>query len=226
MERSESIGELAKALAKFQGEVEQPSLNKAVRVRTNGGGSYDFHYADLAECKRATRETLSGNGLSVAQLLEEDGSVLTVLMHSSGQWISSRVRMPVAQAGNPQSLGSAITYARRYSYCAILGLVGMEDDDGNTACGNAYGYAGGSGEASAKARAADTRPEITLATLGDGGRLERICAWLRGFEERAANGGDLFDIKSVLDRHYIVSAEALDRIRGEYLLYKANKNLE
>ena len=65
MERSEQIDQLAAALAKFQGELEQPKMNSTVKVKTRTGGEYSFKYADLSECKAAAKKPLAENGLAV-----------------------------------------------------------------------------------------------------------------------------------------------------------------
>lgn len=126
--RSEQINELATALAKVQG-----TLKPAQKDATNT--FYKSNYAGLPQVWEACREVLSSNGLSVAQVMDtsENGmSMTTMLMHTSGQWISSLY--PINPVKNdPQGLGSAITYARRYSLMAIVGVVADDpsDDDGN-----------------------------------------------------------------------------------------------
>lgn len=98
-----------------------------------------FHkskYADLASVWEAIREPLTANGLSVCQLVEDSapGTVrlTTILMHTSGQTLTSTFSMPVKDSTNPQAVGSALTYARRYALSAMVG-VAPEDDDGNSA---------------------------------------------------------------------------------------------
>jgi hypothetical protein len=93
-------------------------------------------YADLTACGEAARAALADNGLAVIQSTEFDGdgvSLVTVLVHESGQWV--RGRYPVRPAKpDPQSVGSAITYARRYAFCAMVGMTAEEeDDDGHAA---------------------------------------------------------------------------------------------
>jgi len=139
---SEQIGELAASLSKAQG-----SILTADRDKKNP--FYGSKYADLASCWDAIRKPLSENGLAIIQLAETCGptvAVTTILAHSSGQWISGRLAMtPVRQlskaegggwepANDPQAIGSAITYARRYALSAIAGIA-ADDDDGNAASG-------------------------------------------------------------------------------------------
>lgn len=121
-----TISELATALARFQGIVKQPLKNKEVKY-----GTTKFKYADLAQCIECAREPLSKNGLSVVQLIEDNAAVTTILMHQSGEFISSTFAIPIS--GRPQDYGSAITYLKRYAYCAILGIVADDDDNAQVA---------------------------------------------------------------------------------------------
>lgn len=127
MQKSESIAALAAALAKAQGTMRhalKDSVNPHFRNR----------YADLASVLDAVREPLAANGLAVVQLAADDehgAAVETVLMHSSGEWISSRLALPVSKA-DAQGYGSALTYARRYALAAICGIA-QDDDDGEGA---------------------------------------------------------------------------------------------
>jgi len=93
-------------------------------------------YADLVSVIKASREALCANGLSVLQRLDlEEGRLLllTRLCHSSGQWIESAITVNPAN-NNIQTLGSYITYLRRYTYAALVGVVASdEDDDGEQA---------------------------------------------------------------------------------------------
>jgi hypothetical protein len=92
-------------------------------------------YADLASIWDACREPLSVNGLAVMQRVRTtlDGvTLVTMLVHSSGEWIRDTATFPVAQR-TPQAFGSATTYARRYTLAALVGVAPDEDDDGNAA---------------------------------------------------------------------------------------------
>ena len=122
--QSEQIAELATALAKVQGDIEHASKDSV----------NPFHkskYADLANVWEACRQQLSSNGLSIVQLpngIEDNCLILdTTMLHSSGQWISSRIKMPM-QKQDPQGYGSTLTYARRYALAAIVGVY-QDDDD-------------------------------------------------------------------------------------------------
>lgn len=139
MNRSESINELAGALAKAQAEI-----SHAVKDGVNP--HFRSNYADLASVWGACRLPLSKNGLSVVQTMETqvvevEGKPVariylnTMLLHSSGQWISSQLPLrPVKD--DPQGMGSCITYMRRYSLAALVGVAPDDDDDGESAMGN------------------------------------------------------------------------------------------
>lgn len=125
MNKSESITELAKAMVKFHSEVGKVSKDAANPFFKN-------KYASLSNIIEAVTKPLNDNGLSVLQLPSIEG-LTTMLLHESGEWISSVSSTPVKDQTDPQKLGSAITYARRYALGAILSLNIDEDDDGQKA---------------------------------------------------------------------------------------------
>jgi len=122
--------ELFTALAKAQGEIENAKKDTA-------NAYFKSKYADLASVINAVKKALSDNGLSVIQLTDivNDKCVLiTQLSHSSGQFIRGYYPITIPKDANSQQIGSALTYARRYAYSAIVGIA-QEDDDGNSASG-------------------------------------------------------------------------------------------
>lgn len=127
MQKSESIAALAAALAKAQGEMENAGKNSV-------NPHFRSKYADLAEIINTVRPVLSKHGLAVTQFPAFEGGtahVETVLTHASGEWMSGTCSAPV-QKSDPQGVGSALTYLRRYSLAAVCGLA-QEDDDANAA---------------------------------------------------------------------------------------------
>lgn len=141
MRCSEETDEIASALSRAQAQFPTiPKSHEAV-IPTKTGGSYRYVYADLSDVVEAVRDILGQHELAVAQMPEmaEDGTpVLTTrVMHKSGQWMEGTMRLSVADL-SPQSLGSAITYARRYAFCSALGVISDQDDDGALAQ-RAYG---------------------------------------------------------------------------------------
>ena len=125
MNQSESITDLAAALAKAQAEIRNPAFDS-----TNP--HFKNRYASLASHVDAVRAALPKFGLSVVQFVETPDAqrvtVTTRILHASGQWIESCVGC--ASGGKVQELGSAVTYLRRYALAAICGIVGEDDDDG------------------------------------------------------------------------------------------------
>lgn len=129
MNTSESIAELAAALAKAQGEM-QPAEFDATNPH------FRSRYASLASITAAVRPALAKHGLSVVQGACAAAGAVTVttrIVHASGQWIEDALALPVGERATPQAVGSAITYGRRYSLAALAGVVAEEDDDANTA---------------------------------------------------------------------------------------------
>lgn len=221
MERSEHINELATALAKFQGQLEQPKMNSTVKVKTRTGGEYSFKYADLSECKAAARKALSENGLSVTQLVEDDYSVNTILLHSSGQWISSRLRMPVnTNVADAQTIGAAITYAKRYAFCAILGIVADDDNDANEACGNLFTKQQTQPQQKRQPQQPQ-KPVFSDKQLNNKDFFPRIDAARRKSEAE----GKSFSLKLFLEQYFQPLDEAaLEIINSEYAQYRINQS--
>lgn len=128
-------GALAAALAKAQSAFPTIPRDKEVKVTMKSGGSYTFKYAPLDTILAAVRKPLADNGLAIVQLLDE-GDLVTMLLHADGGVLSGHLTIPLPENGTVQELGSAITYLRRYSLQAMLGIAAEEDDDGNRASGN------------------------------------------------------------------------------------------
>lgn len=128
MNQSEQINELASALSKAQASI-QPAIKDSLNP------FFKSKYADLPSIWNACKEALTQNGLAVIQTMDASSGqlmLITTLAHSSGQWIRSS--LPINPTKNdPQALGSAITYMRRYSLAAIAGVTTDDDDDGNCA---------------------------------------------------------------------------------------------
>ncbi len=128
--KSEKIGELAKALAKAQGQ-----LKGAKKDADNP--FFKSKYADLESVWEACRLALSSNGLSVVQVMGENATgehvLTTSLLHESGEWVEGSQKV-IPKDDSPQALGSAITYARRFSLAAMVGVF-QTDDDGESAMG-------------------------------------------------------------------------------------------
>lgn len=125
MNRSDDIQHLCKALSSLQNEITDADKDTA---------GYGYKYADLAQVLSLIRPLLQKNGLSFTQPVSNaDGIVVieTLVMHESGQWMSSELRMPPTAGSKmsaAQAIGSAITYGRRYALTAIFGIAQQDDD--------------------------------------------------------------------------------------------------
>jgi hypothetical protein len=130
MMQSSSIKEIAAALAKFIAQVKQPAKNAK-------NPHFGNRYADLNAVIETASQPLADNGLSFMQTTRfSEGTLVlrTVVMHTSGEWVAGEYPvLPVKP--DPQGYGSAMTYARRYSLSAALGLAADDDDDGNAGSG-------------------------------------------------------------------------------------------
>lgn len=131
--QSPSIAKLAEALAKAQGKIKGAT-------KDTENPFFKSKYADLASIWDACREHLAAQGLAVIQTMANgvgNVTIITTLAHSSGEWIRGDLTLkPVKD--DPQGVGSAITYGRRYALAAMVG-VAPDDDDGNAASGKASG---------------------------------------------------------------------------------------
>jgi len=138
---SGDIGKLAEAMAKAQSEIR-------TAVKDSKNPFYKSSYADLTSVWDACRGPLSKNGLAVLQptttAINGEVELVTFIIHSSGQWVKGTLRVtPGKMKGqsfelskDPQSLGSAITYARRYGLASMVGVAPEgDDDDGEKAMG-------------------------------------------------------------------------------------------
>jgi len=121
--KSQKIDKLAEALAKAQSELEG-----AKKESTNP--FFKSSYADLHAVIKSSFPYLSKNGLSVSQgneIVKGAVVVTTTLMHASGQWLRSKVKLPLSKV-DAQGVGAAITYGRRYGLSAIVGIAQYDDD--------------------------------------------------------------------------------------------------
>jgi len=125
---SDNLGQLAKALAAAQAE-----MGAAKKDATNP--HFKSKYADFAAIVDASRPVMAKHGLAILQSTPSEGATITVatrLIHASGEWIESSLTM-TARDATPQSIGSALTYGRRYGWSTLIGLAADEDDDGEKA---------------------------------------------------------------------------------------------
>lgn len=191
MEKSESIKELAIALNKVQ---------STLQAAKKGSVNPFFHskYADLLSVWDACRDDLAANDLSVTQIADMDSegrAVLeTVLMHTSGEWIKGRLPLSTVKT-DPQGQGSAITYARRYSLSAIIGLCTEEDDDAEAAMsrGKAKGKQKGSTESRTTTKPPASKESAPESSTPTGKKVQNVA-----------------ELKGLLMKHKIPTAEAYE----------------
>ncbi len=134
---SESVAAIATALAKAQTELTNPEKSMVGTIYHNNRGDnpQTFRYAPLSSGLEIVRKILGGQQIAVAQATDVDRAnglinLTTILMHTSGEWISSD--WPVCQlsdASVPRRMGAALTYARRYALFTLVGITGEDDLD-------------------------------------------------------------------------------------------------
>jgi len=203
-----TIAELAAALAKAQGAFTPVTKSKTAQVRSDKG-NYSYTYSTLDELIAATRPALSANGLACIQHARTDGQrvvVVTELLHTSGQRLAfPEISLPAG--GTPQAVGSALTYARRYSLSASLGVAAEEDDDGRAAQDAASSKKPAAPAPAPKAAASPSPgpgPEVTAAraerAISDGQRK-------RMFAIAKKNNWTDEDIKALIAKHGYASSK-------------------
>jgi ERF superfamily len=139
---SETVAALAAALAKAQAELVNPEKSLTATIRTGrlGEGERSFRYAPLSSGLDIVRKTLGQHEIATLQTTSIDQSagmvnLTTTLAHASGEWIASDWPVcPIAETTNPQRMGAALTYARRYALFTLVGIAGEDDLDSPDLC--------------------------------------------------------------------------------------------
>jgi hypothetical protein len=139
---SETVAALASALAKAQAELVNPekSLTATIRTGRPGDGERSFRYAPLSSGLDIVRKTLGQHEIATLQTTAIDQTagmvnLTTTLAHASGEWIASDWPVcPIAETANPQRMGAALTYARRYALFTLVGIAGEDDLDAPNLC--------------------------------------------------------------------------------------------
>jgi hypothetical protein len=138
MQRSSpSIGTLASALAKAQGELVNPEKSLVATIRSGGprGTEQSFRYAPLSSGLDIVRKVLGQHEIATVQTTSIDQAagvinLTTVLAHASGEWIASDWPVcAISETAAPQRMGAALTYARRYALFTLVGIAGEDDLD-------------------------------------------------------------------------------------------------
>ena len=132
---SDSIGAIAAALAKAQGELTNPEKSLTGSIRFPREGEKTFRYASLASGLDIVRKSLGQHEIATVQTtaIDQDSGQIrltTLLAHASGEWISSEWPVcPISEIATPHRMGAARTYARRYALFALVGIAGEDDLD-------------------------------------------------------------------------------------------------
>ena len=132
-----SIGTIAAALAKAQGELTNPEKSLTATIRSDGPGAADrsFRYAPLSSGLDIVRKTLGQHEIATVQTTAIDQTagivnLTTVLAHASGEWIASDWPVcAISETATPHRMGAALTYARRYALFTLVGIAGEDDID-------------------------------------------------------------------------------------------------
>lgn len=134
---TDKMAALYAALARAQGKFQPITKNREVQIRLKAGGSFKFRYADIEEINAKTRPALAEEGLALIQPPQCDPAtgatwIETLLTHKDGGVIRSRLDIkPLGTYGDPKEFGAAISYLRRYSVVAMLGVAADDDLDQN-----------------------------------------------------------------------------------------------
>jgi ERF superfamily len=179
---SESVAELAAALAKAQAELVNPEKSVTATIRSVRPGEVErsFRYAPLASGLDIVRKTLGQHEIATVQTTAIDPAVgmvnlTTMLAHASGEWIASDWPVcPVSETANPHRMGAALTYARRYSLFALVGIAGEDDLDAPDVCAPApvMGPLGSVRTAGSAEAASTDRPATGRGIDGPAGGLQ------------------------------------------------------
>jgi hypothetical protein len=172
---SESVAALASALAKAQAELINPekSLTATIRSGRPGEDERTFRYAPLSSGLDIVRKTLGQHEIATVQTTAVDQptglvNLTTMLAHASGEWIASDWPVcPIAEMANPQRMGAALTYARRYALFTLIGIAGEDDLDAPDLCG---------APPTPRARTDTSSGELRLPSRSDGNGRMRAAA--------------------------------------------------
>ena len=162
---SELVAALASALAKAQAELVNPEKSLTATIRTGrvGEGERSFRYAPLSSGLDIVRKALGQHEIATVQTTAVDQvsgmvNLTTMLAHASGEWIASDWPVcPIAETANPQRMGAALTYARRYALFTLVGIAGEDDLDAPDLCDDPRSPTPSADERSLKSRDGQSR---------------------------------------------------------------------
>jgi ERF superfamily len=175
---SDSVAALAAALAKAQAQLVNPEKSLTATIRTGrvGEGQRSFHYAPLSSGLDIVRKTLGQHEIAMLQTTAIDQTagmvnLTTTLAHASGEWVASDWPVcPIAETANPQRMGAALTYARRYALFTLVGIAGEDDLDAPDLCAGPRSPAPSADERSLQRR--DGQPRVDPRKPGNAQRRD------------------------------------------------------
>src|SRR5437660_3786646 len=171
---SETVAALASALAKAQAELVNPEKSLTATIRTGRPGERErsFRYEPLSSGLDIVRKTVGQHEIATLQTTAIDQTagmvnLTTTLAHASGEWIASDWPVcPIAETANPQRMGAALTYARRYALFTLVGIAGEDDVDAPDLCGDPRSQTSSADEHSLKPM--DGQPRLPPRVPGNG----------------------------------------------------------
>ena len=211
MQKSETIGGLTKALSLVQSKLPGAKVDSK-------NPFFNTKYASLAAVWDACRKLLSDNGLAIIQTTsigENHGLIVeTTLSHTNGEWITGQMPMPLSK-NDPQGIGSAITYGRRYGLSAILGICPDDDDDAEAATERKIAplktppqKVSASTEPSSPARGTSPEKIIPAKSFENMGQFLTECVKLTNKDGKKITRGVIFEILGVKDTKDITDFNA------------------
>lgn len=196
--QSEQTNELFTALAKAQDEME-------IARKDCNNPFYKSKYADLQSVVGSSRPSLAKHGLSVIHIMEQQDQhtyMTTQLSHSSGQYIRSRVKLSPVKS-DVQSLGSYITYMKRYCYAALVGVVTGEDDDGEACMDRPNG----------KQPTNSVAPEECILTVEQGNKLRAMIGNRKEIADRITKKYGVPSILSIKQKDFDDIIKGLEQLQ-------------
>lgn len=177
--------EFAEAFLAAQQAMKNPAKDHTAKIQTKGGGSFSYQYASLDGTMECVKAALHKHGISVAQppvAIDERIGVATELIYKNGE-VWDRGTLLIKASEDPQKIGSALTYLRRYGLTSAVGIVAEDDDDGRNARSE-EGKTKAKKKALAKKKPAETKKDEAPAGVKKvEEHLARIADTFRLFEE-------------------------------------------
>ena len=235
MQRSSgSIGSLAAALAKAQGELTNPEKSMVGTMPSDGPGGAEkmFRYASLSSGLDIVRKVLGQHEIATVQTTAIDQAagivnLTTVLAHASGEWIASDWPVcAISDTASPQRMGAALTYARRYALFTLVGIAGEDDLDApdlitptSTAAGKGTGPEKSNGASPLNSYPSvnqwatshrDTKPQTPKETLGteaSAALRDRLIADVGNLA--SADDAALWAHRSLTEKNKLIAGDAL-----------------